>query len=185
MKKAKSFWANPWTVSIGSTLIGLLITVIFDLITAEKMFSTIKIIFSLAWKGIIIFLNFKLKVWHILAGIVALVFVLFLLIKYSERKQPAHVESDFLQYTKDNVLGYRWEWEWERDFTGEYFIANLHPICTVCETPLVCNDDYWLKGYMKCLRCNKMYNNSIPDENHVKVLIFDNARRRRFQEKTS
>lgn len=178
MKKSKGFWRNPWTVSIGSSLVIFVITIIIDMITAEKVFSTIKVIFCLILKDSLAFLNFELKVWWLLIGGVVLIFILWGYGKYQDSKQSVLTKPQFLEYNQDRLLGYKWKWTWEKDYCGKYGIENLHPICSKCSTPLV----YKYTGYgrLKCLRCGEVYQNELPDEDEVKMLISDNVRRKYF-----
>lgn len=177
MKTAKKFFMNPWTISLGSGLLVLLITIAIDLITAEKIFSTIFTVLSSVLNGILAFLNFKLKVWWVITGIAALVFALYLWSKYLDSKKMEQNDPAFLEYTKDYILGYHWKWRWEKNFDGQYEIQNLHPICSECETPLTRDYGY---GQMHCLRCNKMFQKTLPDDYEVKMLISDNANRGLF-----
>ncbi len=168
---------NPWTIAIGSGLTVLLVTIVIDLITAERIFSTIAAILSSVWNGVFAFLNLKLKVWWVITGIAALVFALYIWSKYLDSKKIVQKDPPFLEYTKDYILGYQWRWTWEKTLYGKYDIENLHPICSECETPLTCACGY---GQLHCLRCNKTYQKALPDNNEVKVLISDNVRRRYF-----
>ena len=111
MKKMKSkFWNNPWVVSIVSGLLVLLITIIIDLITAEMIFSTIKNAISAVWSAILVFLNFNLKVWWVILAIVIIMFGLSIYYKLKDAKAP--IPPDYLQYTKDTILGFTWKWGW-------------------------------------------------------------------------
>ena len=176
--KAKSFWLNPWTVSIGSGLIILGITIIIDLVTAEKVFSTIGKILTSLWNAVLTFLNFEIKVWWLLIGIAFLILGLYLWIKYLDYKQPAAANPEFVQYTRDTILGYNWKWTWNKDLYGKYSIESLHPICDVCETPLTI--DRAKLGSLKCLRCSRKFTKEIPSENDIKIMIRDNVRRKYF-----
>ena len=60
--KLKNFMMNPWTVGIGTGLILLVVTVAVDLITAVKIFSTLKNVIVTVWKWILAFLNFELNI---------------------------------------------------------------------------------------------------------------------------
>ncbi len=177
MKKAKKFFMNPWTITLGSGLFVLLITIAIDLITAEKIFSTIVTVLSSALDGILAFLNFKLKVWWVITGIAALVFALYLWSKYLDSKKIEQNDPAFLEYTKDYILNYNWKWRWEKNLYGKYEIENLHPICSECETPLTRANGY---GQLHCLRCNMTFQQALPDDNEVKMLISDNANRGLF-----
>ena len=177
--KFKNFMMNPWTVGIGTGLILLVVTVAVDLITAVNIFSTLKNVIITIWKWILVFLNFELKVWWVLAGLATVILVLNEYVKYSNKKQQQVNKPPFLDYTKADILGYKWKWYWKKDVYGKYVIEDLHPVCGKCETPLVENL-YGYGGRYKCLRCNEGYGNPMPDLDHVKMMISDNVRRRYF-----
>jgi len=174
----KKFWASPWTIGIGTSFIGFLFTVIYDLVKDKSIFSTIWSIIKWIWNLIISFLNLNIKVWWLLIGIAVLFLVLFLIAKYYDFKNENENSAGFLKYTKDTIQGWSWEWNWQKDWYGKYDVENLHPVCSSCGTPLVRDEDFY--GNLKCLRCNRNYNNHFPDLNHVKMIIIDNARRNLF-----
>lgn len=178
-RKLKNFIMNPWTVSIGSGLGVLLVTIVIDIVTAEKIFSTIKKILAAIWTVLLAFLNFEIKVWWLLIGTAVLIFVLWVWGKYLDSKQSVSAESEFLEYTQDTVLGYNWKWTWKKDSFGIYSIEQLHPICSQCGTPLVDSPTGYGGRYI-CLRCNNGTNRPMPDFEHVKMMISDNVRRRYF-----
>lgn len=179
--KIKNFLMNPWTVSIGAGLIVLFVTIAIDLITAVAILSTLKKVITTIWTGILAFLNYKLKVWWVLIGVAVVVFGLYLYVKYIEYEQKLKENNKppFLEYTQDFILGYNWKWVWVKNIYGEYGAENLQPVCSHCKTPLVDNWGVYGKGY-KCLRCNKIYSSSIPDFDHVKIMIHDNTKRKYF-----
>ncbi len=82
-------------------------------------------------------------------------------------------EINFLSYTEDDVLGFRWEWIWKKNYDGRYDVDNLYPICKICKTPLTRDDDY----HILCLRCNRRYSNKMPYSDDVKMMIKDNVRK--------
>lgn len=176
-KKTKNFLMNPWVVTTGSGLIILLVTIIIDVITATKIFSTIGNLFAYIWKAIIIFMNFELKVWWVLIGIIILILILYLLAKYIDKQQSILNKPEFIEYTQDTILKYKWKWNWVKDSNGRYFIDNLYPICSYCDTPLSESTKDYFEEYT-CLRCNKRTTTPIPNIEDVKMLIGDNIRRR-------
>lgn len=179
--KIKNFFMHPWIVGIGTGTVVLILTVLVDLITAVKIFSTLQKVITVIWKAILAFLNYKLKVWWVLIGLAVVVFVLYLFVKYNEYEQKLKENNKppFLEYTQDYILGYNWKWVWEKDIYGKYGAENLQPVCSHCKTPLV--DDWGVYGRgCKCLRCNKIYNGSMPDFDHVKMMIHDNVKRKYF-----
>lgn len=177
--KFKNFMMNPWTVGIGTGLILLVVTVMVDLITAVKIFSTLKNVIVTIWKWILAFLNYELKLWWVAVGLAVVVLALYAYLNYCDKKQLPDNIPPFLDYTKDDILGYRWKWHWLKDRYGKYAVKDLHPVCNLCETPLVENYDIYNACY-KCLRCKAEHRRSMPDFNHVKMMISDNVRRRYY-----
>ncbi len=176
-KKTKSFLMNPWVVTTGSGLIILLVTIIIDVINATKIFSTIGNLFAYIWKAIIIFMNFELKVWWLLIGIILIFLILYLWAKYIDYQQAMLNKPEFIEYTQDTILHYKWKWTWRKDSYGIYYISTIYPICPYCDTPLSDSTrDDW--GEYTCLRCNKRTTTPIPNIEDVKMLISDNIRRR-------
>lgn len=177
--KFRKFFMHPWIVSVGSGLVVLLITIIVDVITAEKIFSTFKKVLFAIWTGFVSVLNFEIKMWWLFIGVGLLFIGLKLWAKYLDTKPSVPDRPQFTEYTHDTILGFKWKWFWEKDYLGKYRIENLHPICSNCDTPLVDS----LTGYggrYTCLRCNNGTNRPIPDYSNVKIMIADNVRRRYF-----
>ena len=94
-KKTKNFLMNPWVVTTGSGLIvfivTIIVTIIIDVITATKIFSTIGNLFVYIWKAFIIFMNFELKVWWVLIGIILFTLFLYLLAIYIDYQELLHI----------------------------------------------------------------------------------------------
>ena len=179
--KRKKFWMNPWTVTIGGGLVVSVFSIIYDVISKEQVFSTMRIIFIRARNIIVMILNFNIKVWCLLLGVAGLILVLWLYIKYLEHNSPKHNEPPFLEYVQDVILEYKWRWTWKKDFYGKYYVDELHPICSRCGTPLV-EDFHGYGAIYKCLRCQEGYNKRLPELDNVKMLISDNVRRKYFTE---
>lgn len=177
--KIKQFFMNPWTIAIGSGLIVTLVTIIIDFFKAEKIFSTIKKVLTTVWTVLFAVLNFEVKVWWLLVGILVLAFALWIWVKHLDLKQSVNSEPSFSEYTQDTILGYKWKWTWTKNSWGEYRIDHLHPICSQCDTPLVYNEIGY-GGKYTCLRCNNGTNRPMPNYENVKMLISDNVRRKYF-----
>lgn len=172
----KKFLNNPWTIGLGTTFFGFLLTIIWDRIKGIEILSTVKAIISFVYNGILAILNFEIKLWWLLIGIAVLILGLYIALKIAEAKsdnQPA-----FLSYTKDKIQGWLWEWDWIKNYYGQYEVKNLHPICENCGTPLVSGSRHG--GGLECLRCKKYIIGDSFDIDHVQLLIYDNARRNMF-----
>lgn len=178
--KFKRFMKNPWTISIGSGLIVLVITIIIDAVSTKQIFSTIGAIFVAIWNGIVVFLNFDVKVWWILVALVFIFLVLYVIYKITDTKP--FPKNHPMSYKQDNILGYKWKWLWIKDDTGCYNIDHLHPVCPNCDTPLRIKSDSYGIPRLKCLRCGQVINKELPDEKDVKMMIYDNIRRNYFKD---
>lgn len=179
-RRSKGFGNNPWTVSIGSALIVLLVSLLIDFITKEVIFSTLKNCFVFLWNVISSFLNTDVKIWLIMLAFIALVVFLYLGRKW--KKTTAVVPPAFLSYTADDILQFKWKWRWQKNYYGEYDIEDLHPVCSNCDTPLVEGKNYCEECYI-CLRCNQEIYRALPEYDNVKMLILDNVRRKYFPDK--
>ena len=179
--KIKKFFLNPWTVGIGVAIFGFFLTIVGDVVTGEKIFSTFVTGVRWAWKVILSFLTFDLKVCWVLLGIGVVILGLWIYSKVLDAKKIEPHEPPFLSYTQDDILGHRFEWEWKKDYSGKYGAENIRPICTKCGTPLV--HEYIGLYKFKCLRCDKHYQKQYPDEGHVKMMIHDNVRLKFYSNK--
>jgi len=113
-EKVRSFLSNPWTVSIGGTFFGFILTILRDLVKGEQILSTFVNIVTWIWKMLITFLTFEIKVWWILIGIGLLILGLWIYSKVLDSKKGKEPVIPFLNYTQDILLGYKWEWVWEK-----------------------------------------------------------------------
>lgn len=173
----KKFLKNPWTISLGSVIIGFLLTVLYDLLKGKNILSTVGEIISSIISFFHSFLTFQLKVWWVLVGLIVIICILTIIGKYNESRMSHEQEAKppFVKYTKDTIKGWCWEWRWYKNLYGVYDIENLHPVCSSCGTPLVKSDIY--KYNFECMRCNKKYSDNLPELNNIKIYILDSAKR--------
>ena len=66
-------------------------------------------------------LNYKIKVWLLVVGIIILILIIFIFVKYLDHNHRISIEPEFLEYTQDIILGYRWKWNWQKDIYGKYY----------------------------------------------------------------
>lgn len=174
----KKFFKNPWTLGIGTTVIGgIALSFILDWIKGVDWLSTLKTVVNFIINAIVSFLNFELKVWWILIAVALIVLSLVFIAKYYDEKSK-NEEPSFLSYTKDSVLGYTWEWEYSKGYDGKYSIKNLHPVCSKCGMILKQCGMYGLQ--MECLRCRKIFNWKETLRTDAQMLIEDNIRKNYF-----
>lgn len=169
-------WAkNPWVLGIGTTVIGgVLLSLLLDWIQGIDWLSTFKNIMRFIFNGVVSFLNFEIKVWWLLIAIAIIVVGLFVVAKISG-SQSNNIPHTFLQYTKDYMLGYSWEWTYSKMYDGKYTISNLHPVCTKCGMRLKQGGLYGTE--MECLRCNTTQNWEDSVAYDAQLLIEDNIRK--------
>ena len=170
---------NPWIVSTGSGLLVLVVTVAIDYFSAKRIFTTFNKMLIFIWSAILTFLNFEIKVWWLLIGIAVLFLGLYIYCKYLDSKQSVPDEPEFLKYTQDTILGYKWDWHWEKGADGNYYVDGLRPICPQCNTPLVIGYAGFRDVYT-CLRCNTDTNRPLPRIENVEMLILDNIKKMSF-----
>ncbi len=176
----KKFVKNPWVLGIGTTVIGgVLLSFVLDWIKDVEWLSTLKDVVDFVVDVIVVFLNFELKVWWVLVAVALIVVALIIISKVLDTKEKS-VSIPFLNYTKDSVLGFTWEWEYRKTYDGKYTITNLHPVCSKCG--MVLKQDHTAYGVeMKCLRCNtteKWKGDYLTD---AQMLIEDNIKKNYLQ----
>lgn len=174
----KKFLKSPWTISIATALFAFFLILIYDLVKGKHILSTIGSILVVIKNAIITFLTFDLKVWWVIVALLILFVILYFVYKYYDYKDSVTLKPDFLKYTKDTIQGWSWEWIWQKDNGGNYYVEDLHPICPICNTPLVISDNY--DGSSKCLRCERNFKKELPYLDHIEMLIKDNVRRNSF-----
>lgn len=172
----KKFIKSPLGIALIPTFVGFILTVIYDMLKGKQVLSTVLTIFKMICSGIIKFLNFNLKVWWILIGIAAVVFILWIVFKICS---DTYEKPSFINYTSDTIQGWKWKWHWQKNYYGKYEIEDLHPVCDSCGTALAYKHDYYNDLY--CVRCGKTYSgNELPNENHIKIYIADTVNRGLF-----
>lgn len=172
MKKALK---NPWVLGIGTTVVGgVILSFVIDWMNGVNRSSTLKMVVTFMGDVVVAFLNFNLKVWWVLVSITVLVLGFFLFVKIYDAKTQSTTPA-FLEYKKDFISGFSWEWEYKKNYDGKYVITNLHPVCSKCG--MILKWDVW---EVECLRCKttKLWDESCRHD--VQMLIEDNIKNERF-----
>lgn len=177
-KQIKGFFKNPWVITIGSTVIGgVLLSLVLDWIKEVDWLTTLKSVCNFVVNAIVLFLNFELKVWWVLAAIACLFATLVVYVMILDKKQKSE-PIPFLNYRKDSMLGFTWEWDYKQNYDGKYTIANLHPVCSKCGMSLKQGGSYGLQ--MRCVRCNKTKDWKSDYLTDARLLIEDNIQKNSF-----
>lgn len=170
----KKFLKSPWAIALVPPLIIFLLTIIYDFAKGKKILSSVCDILISILNYFTKALNFNVKVWWLLLGL----FIIFLAIYIHTKITPVKSIPEFLTYTTDNILDWSWKWEWHENSYGKYEIANLHPVCPLCNTPLVDANTY--NDLYCCLRCKYTSKTQRPLLSNVGVLIIDNVKRNSY-----
>lgn len=169
----KKISKSPWTIGIATTLLSFALTVLYDLIKGQQVLSTITSFLFTVRNAILFILNFNIKFWWLLVVFGVFIVLLYILCKFYNNKNSS--TAAWLQYQKDTIMGWEWEWKWNKDYYGKYYVDDLHPVCSHCGTPVVRSHDY--SDNLICVRCNRKFRDELPHLDHVKTIIYDNARR--------
>lgn len=172
----KKFLKSPWTIGISTTLLGFILTVVYDLIRDKQIFTTVGKYFSTLWGLIIVFLTLDLKLWWVLLGISVLFFALYIIVKIYEQKEE--IKPDFTNYTQDHFRLWNWSWNWEWNSYGKkWYITNLHAHCPKCDTPMH-HDNH--EDIFQCPRCRFRAEYGNHEKSYeVEAVILDNINKQK------
>lgn len=173
----KRILKHPVIVAIIPVILTFILTVLYDMVKNRQLLSTAKNILFFIINCITSFFQFNIKVWWIIVAVVIIIGILFILVKIGDAKNYNTSTPSWMQYEKDYIKGWNWEWKWRQNSFGQYYVDELHPVCSDCGSPLVYSDDHYC---FECVRCNRMFQQELPETDHVKMLISDNAKRGLF-----
>jgi hypothetical protein len=173
-------WINkPWTIGIGTALIGgLLPPIIYDYCKKYTFLTTIKSFLNFTYVVIFKVLNWNIKFWWILLFVVICLGVLYIAFGRSNEniKQP-----EFLEYKNDKFKKWRWSWEWIWDSkSNTWLLINLRAYCPKCDTGMICGRDRtWGSLVYECPRCEYAVSEEDGDKAYqIEKLIHDTIDRR-------
>jgi hypothetical protein len=171
---------------VGVLLLGVGSTFLADWFKSLSFLTTLKGVFFWLWNGVIWLLNFEIKVWWLLIGIVVIAGIILFIVSIPK----SSIEPEYLQYKQEVFEKWLWKWDWH--FNGSrYKVSNLHPCCPVCETPLILQSSGWhsISGYV-CPRGHSLEKQTgivvarqdpyTEDIHKIEVLIIDNVNKGLF-----
>lgn len=172
----KKLLKAPWGISIGTAVFSFILTLGYDLLKVKPVLSTIGIVLQAIWSAILAFLNFELKVWWIILGIIVLFIFLYIWCKISDLKEQE--KPDFFNYNEDTFQHWKWSWKWKwNDYEKAWHVADLKAHCPKCNTPMIDQSSYI---DFTCPRCNFNATGEKCDMPHkVERVILDNVDRKR------
>jgi ribosomal protein S27AE len=182
MIKNKKHWIHSgWSIGIGTTMISLLLTMLYDYLKKEPIWTTIWRILKGISHFILAFLNYDLKVWWILISVILLSFFLILIKKF---KRERILKPDFYNYKEDQFNRWKWKWEWSWDNNKKAWkIINLKAQCPKCATPMVEHPSIYGSAF-DCPRCEYLSNDGLSDQPYkIEQIIFDNIERSRVSKR--
>ena len=180
--KYKNWKKSPWTISFGTAIFSLLLTMGYDYSKNEPILTTIGNILKAIWSFIISILNFDLKVWWLLTAIFVFIGIAYLIDKF---KQEESFKPDFYSYREGKFKRWRWTWGWKwSNSQNAWTISDLTAHCPNCDTPMIEHSSIYGLSY-DCPRCDFTASDRRSDEPHrIERIILDNIDRERKNKST-
>ena len=184
MTQNKDHWIkSPWTISIGTAIFSLLLSMGYDFFKDKPILTTIWSI--LKWIGNLFWtiLNFDLKVWWVIIVVILFVLIIYLIDKL---KKEATFKPDFYSYREEESRLWKWTWEWQWNKRKRaWMITDMKAHCPNCDTPMIDNSNMY-GYYFDCPRCDFKAENEQCDQPHkIERIILDNIDRERNKTKNS
>lgn len=151
-KQKKSFWSNPWTIGIGTTVLATFVLKLVDGIADTKILSSI-------WRGIILFLNLNIRVWWILILLIAVVLTGLILSKIQVKESAQ--EQRWLQFRQMKYKDILIKWNYQKLYGNNYEINGIKFCCPKdgCEL------------HYNCPVCHSFYSTNSIDISEVQKVI--------------
>lgn len=174
--KNKKWIKSPWTISIGTAIFSFLLTMVRDYFKSKPIFTTILQILKELWNFIILVLNFNIKVWWLLVGIIIIIVIICLIASF---KQDKTKKPDFYNYRDGKFKFWRWSWNWQFSYSrNAWCISNLAAHCPNCDTPLIDSSNIYNGAMFECPRCDfNARDSKCDDPTKIERIILDNIER--------
>ena len=179
MTQRKNHWINsPWTISIATTLLSLLLTIVYDYFKNKPILTTIWFISK--WIGDLFWtiLNFNLKAWWIIAAV--LVFILI-----NKLKEEPILKPDFYNYREGKPKRWKWTWKWEWNKGKGWRVSDMTAHCPNCKTAMIDYSDIY-GFFFDCPRCDfEAKNKQCEDPHKIETIILDDIDKQREKRRKS
>ena len=166
---------SPWTISIGTAIFSLLLTMGYDYSKSKPILTTVWLI--ICWIGTLLWqiLNFELKVWWIIVSIVLFILAAIVIEKL---KNEEEFKPDFCSYREGKFKRWKWTWNWEWSSSKKvWLIINMKVHCPNCDTPMIEHSSVYGLSF-DCPRCDFKATDGQCDEPHkIESIIIDNIKR--------
>jgi len=178
----KRWFKSPWSISLGTAIFSLLLTMGYDYSKQKPILSTIWDIITWIWNLLLRILNFNLKVWWIILAIGLFIFILYLIDKL---KQEESFKPDFYSFREGKFKRWKWTWEWKLDKSkNAWVISNMKAHCPNCDTPMIEHSSVYGLSF-DCPRCDFQASDTQCDYPHkIERIILDDIDRKRREQST-
>ena len=165
----KNIINSPWGVGLGTTLFSFLLTLTNDYFKKTPFLTTVGNLVKKIINFTVFILNFKVKIWIILAIIILLFLIVFIISKNSNETKPEY--PSFYNYREDQLKGFKWSWSWSKSSEG-WYVNNLKLHCPKCDTPMGRTTFFSIE----CPRCDNHIERT-PSTDKIERIIYDNINR--------
>lgn len=183
--KNKNWLKSPWSVSLGTVIFSFFLTLLNDHLKNKPILSTLLQILKAIFNFIILILNFKLKVWWLIIGIIIISIISYLITYFKENEEEfKQFKPDFCSYKNEIFKHWRWSWDWKLNpRENKWQISDLNAHCPRCNTPLIDRSNYY-ELIFECPRCDfKARGSQCEEPQKIELLISDNLNRKEENDK--
>jgi hypothetical protein len=164
--KLTGFIKNPWTVTIGSGVVILILPGVWSAIAKVDLRHAYALVTGWFWSN---FLGPRIPVWISLIAIVFMMTVQYVFHRLSSPQpdrevhptQAAVEKPDYFIYTRDAVRNWTFRWGYFPEERGmPPTIVNLHAVCPECDAPLLKEKPHHITNEisgMYCAVCRKTF----------------------------
>jgi hypothetical protein len=184
MTKNKEHWTkSAWTISIGTAIFSLLLTIGYDYSKEKPILTTVWAILKGIANLILTVLNFDLKVWWIIIAVGLFILILVIIDKF---KKEDTFKPDFYNYREGKFKRWRWTWGWNWiSRQNAWIISDMKAHCPNCDTPMIERSSFYGLSF-DCPRCEFRASDGQCDEPHkIERIILDNIDRQKAEMKNS
>jgi Ca2+/Na+ antiporter len=169
----KKWLYSPWTISIGTSIFSLLLTIVYDYSKNKPIFSTIYHIAKAILSFVFYVLNYNLKVWWVILGLFIMCIIIYLIATFRQEFKP-----DYYSYREGRFKKWKWTWGWKWDnYKNGWVISNLTAHCPTCDTQMIDYSNRYELNFV-CPRCDYRASGSQCDEPYkIEMIILDNIKR--------
>jgi hypothetical protein len=185
MNKSNDHWIkSSWSISIGTAIFSLLLTIAYDYLRDKPLLTTIWTI--LMWISNLIksILSLDIKFWWIIVIIIILVIVILIISFFNKSSNRDSIKPDFYNYRDEKFKKWSWTWSWDWDsYRKAWHISDLKARCPKCDTPMIDNSSLHTLCF-DCPRCEYVARDNECEEPYkIEQIILDNIERKRKEKK--